>query len=218
MLLHAFGMLLASHPKARQVRSRRVGRLALKEGFQFVCAPGSSSSSFINLGIFRSILRRVHSTGSKSVGAGCGKFTRSLGGNPEPGDRFRFVLVFVSCVAYARAGQEKLLCCEVQRVPSGSALAVGDCTFTFAVPSQRLEGGVSVGFHARWVQICTWLALGAGVSCWSPEGLPYHSENCHIGKYSVAWSRSFIGLWLRFSGISKSETTLGVSESSTIFF
>ena len=30
------------------------------------------------------------------------------GGNPEPGDRLRFVFVFVSCVACVRAGEAKL--------------------------------------------------------------------------------------------------------------
>ena len=32
----------------------------------------------------------------------------SLEGNPEPGDRLRFVFVFVSCVACVRAGEAKL--------------------------------------------------------------------------------------------------------------
>ena len=53
------------------------------------------------------------------------------GGNPEPGDRLRFVFIFVSCVACMRAGEAKLRVlarCRVFLLTLASAVEVVLCS------------------------------------------------------------------------------------------
>ena len=78
------------------------------------------------------------------------------GGNPEPGDRLRFVFVFVSCAACVRAGEAKLrvhVRCRVFLLTLASA--VGSSSPLFVAPLRSPGRGVYVGFKAKWVQICT---------------------------------------------------------------
>ena len=78
----------------------------------------------------------------------------SLEGNPEPGDRLRFVFVFVSCVACVRAGEAKLRVrarCRVFLLTLASA--VGSSPAAFAASLRSSGRGVYVGFKAKWVQI-----------------------------------------------------------------
>ena len=78
------------------------------------------------------------------------------GGNPEPGDRLRFVFVFVSCVACVRAGEAKLRVrarCRVFLLTL--ALAVGSSAAPFAASLRRSGRGGRGVFKAKWVQICS---------------------------------------------------------------
>ena len=77
------------------------------------------------------------------------------GGNPEPGDRLRFVFVFVSCVACVRAGEAKLRVrarCRVFLLTLASAVEV---LLLFAASLRSSGRGVYVSFKAKWIQICT---------------------------------------------------------------
>ena len=77
------------------------------------------------------------------------------GGNPEPGDRLRFVFVFVSCVACVRAGEAKLRVrarCRVFLLTLASAVGSSP---SFAASLRSSGRGVYVGFKAKWVQIWT---------------------------------------------------------------
>ena len=79
----------------------------------------------------------------------------SLEGNPEPGDRLRFVFVFVSCVACVQAGEAKLRVrarCRVFLLTLASA--VGSCASFLAASLGSSGRDVYVGFKAKWVQIC----------------------------------------------------------------
>ena len=76
------------------------------------------------------------------------------GGNPEPGDRLRFVFVFVSCVACVRAGEAKLRVrarCRVFLLTLASAVGSSP---PFAASLRSPGRGVYVGFKAKWIQIC----------------------------------------------------------------
>ena len=53
--------------------------------------------------------------------------------------------------------------CEVQSVPPGPALAVGSSPAPFAASLRSSGRGIYVGFQAKWVQICSGLALIACV-------------------------------------------------------
>ena len=78
----------------------------------------------------------------------------SLEGNPQPGDRLRFVFVFVLRVACVRAGEAKLRVrarCRVFLLTLASALG---SSVPFAAPLRSPGRGVYVGFKAKWVQIC----------------------------------------------------------------
>ena len=77
------------------------------------------------------------------------------GGNPEPGDRLRFVFVFVSCVACVRAGEAKLRVRARCRVFLLGRPRRWEVLLLFAAPPRSSGRGVYVGFKAKWVQICS---------------------------------------------------------------
>ena len=78
----------------------------------------------------------------------------SLEGNPEPGDRLRFVFVFVSCVACVRAGEAKLRVRARCRVFLLGRPRRWRVLLLFAASLRSSGRGVYVGFKAKWIQIC----------------------------------------------------------------
>ena len=76
------------------------------------------------------------------------------GGNPEPGDRLRFVFVFVSCVACVRAGEAKLRVRARCRVFLLGRPRRWRVLLLFAASLRSSGRGVYVGFKAKWIQIC----------------------------------------------------------------
>ena len=76
------------------------------------------------------------------------------GGNPEPGDRLRFVFVFVSCVACVRAGEAKLRVRARCRVFLLGRPRLWEVLLLLAASPRSSGRGVYVGFKAKWVQIC----------------------------------------------------------------
>ena len=76
------------------------------------------------------------------------------GGNPEPGDRLRFVFVFVSCVACMRAGEAKLRVRARCRVFLLGRPWQREVLLLLAASLRSSGRAVHVGFKAKWVQIC----------------------------------------------------------------
>ena len=76
------------------------------------------------------------------------------GGNPEPGDRLRFVFVFVSCVACVRAGEAKLQVRARCRVFLLGRPRLWEVLLLLAASLRSSGRGVRWGFKAKWVQIC----------------------------------------------------------------
>ena len=85
----------------------------------------------------------------------CRRLRGSLKGNPEPGDRLRFVFVFVSCVACVRAGEAKLRVRARCRVFLLGRPRLWQVVLLFAASLRSSGRGVYVGFKAKWIQICT---------------------------------------------------------------
>ena len=94
-------------------------------------------------------------TGRRDMKANYGRRLRgSLEGNPEPGDRLRFVFVFVSCVACVRRARRSCGCVRGAECSSSRWPQLWEVLLLFATSLRSSGRGVRGGFKAKWVQIC----------------------------------------------------------------